>query len=158
MPALKRRKSRIKHVVPIRTLEDSPSTLDRSLLSAYLKTAYRLPTLGLTIRVNQPCPALWTLLPGSSLAIVTAWNPGSRMLPGAENRQRNEALTKALPPHAVAILPALGEGDAGDWPPEESLGIAGVSLEEAARLAALFEQNAFVFVEKDQAAVLVWVR
>lgn len=158
MPALKRRKSRIKHVVPIRTLEDSPSTLDRRLIIAYLNTAYRLPSLGLSVRVNQPCPALWSLLPGHSLAIVTAWNPGSRMLPDAENRLRNQALKNALPPHIAQVLPALGEGDVGDWPPEESWGIMDISLEETARLAALFEQNAFVFVEKDQAAVLVWVR
>lgn len=80
------------------------------------------------------------------------------MLPDAENRLRNQALKNALPPHIAQVLPALGEGDVGDWPPEESWGIMDISLEETARLAALFEQNAFVFVEKDQAAVLVWVR
>lgn len=161
MSALKRRKSRIKHVVPIRTLEDSPKPLDRRLLTAYLQTAYRLLPLAVDLRINSPCPALDEWLEGhgaNTLAVLTAWNPGSVLLPEAENQARNLRLERTLLAHSTALLPALGIRDAGDWPPEESFGAAGVSLQQAAELAADFGQNAFVFAQKGELVLLYWLR
>lgn len=161
MSALKRRKSRIKHVVPIRTLEDSPKPLDRRLLTAYLQTAYRLLPLAIDLRINSPCPALDEWLAqqcADTLAVLTAWNPGSVLLPEADNRARNLLLEQALLTRCTTLLPALGIGDAGDWPPEESFGAAGISLQHAAELAADFGQNAFVFTQKGELPFLCWLR
>ncbi|MFN8304842.1 MAG: DUF3293 domain-containing protein [Saprospiraceae bacterium] len=160
MSALKRRKSRIKHVVPIRTLEDSPKQLDRRLLTAYLHTCYRLLAPAVDIRVNCPCPALdeWlTQQRADALAVLTAWNPGSVRLPEADNRARNRLLEQQLAGNCACLEPALGIGDVGDWPPEEIFGAAGISLGNAARLAADFGQNAFVFAPKGELPVLCWL-
>lgn len=55
-------------------------------------------------------------LAGGPWAVVTAWNPRSRVLPAAMNRQRDRALQRWLAAHGVApCRPARGTGRDGCW-------------------------------------------
>ena len=50
----------------------------------------------------------------------------------------------------------VGKGDTGDWPPEPSFLVLGISREVATQLAAHHEQCAYVFGEVGAPAELVW--
>ena len=160
MPVKMRRKSRIIQVVPIRTLEDSPEQLDRRLVSAYLLTNYRVPALDFSIRINQTDALFDTWLERGNyvhVAIITAWNPGSKWRPEPANRANNRLLETKLRQAAQIVFPALGQGDQGDWPAEESFFAAGVRQDEALQLAADFGQNAIVFGTKGHPPELFWL-
>ncbi len=160
MPVKMRRKSRIIQVVPIRTLEDSPEQLDRRLVSAYLLTNYKVPALDFQLRINQPDAALDKWLERGNythFAIITAWNPGSQWRPETANRANNRLLEAKLRAAAQVVLPALGQGDQGDWPAEESFFAAGIRQDEALHLAADFSQNALVFGTKGHPPELFWL-
>ena len=89
-------------------------------------------------------------------AYITAHNPGSRPLTARENAERHECLLRHVIDHGYAYLPGRGVGDAGDWPPEESLLILDISKEPAIALGASFGQNAIVFGSKGGAPQLLW--
>lgn len=130
------------------------------LEAAYRATTYRvfLPGGALDLRIGECCPALEAWLAGSGLvcwAVLTAANPGSRLLSEADNRARQSALEVALleaghEPYAAENVPD------GDWPVEESCFVAGLAHDEAMALAERFGQNAFVYGESGEAPRLVW--
>ena len=55
-----------------------------------------------------------------------------------------------------ACLPALGEGAAGDWPPEESLLVLGIQAAEALALAKQFDQAALLLGTLGEPVRLAW--
>lgn len=150
-----------KPVVQITTLEDSPPWIDRRLVDAYLRTTYRAPEPGLELRVGVRNPALQAWLEqwdAPNFAVLTAWNPRSEPLSTIENAARNARLEIDLRRAARIVLPALGIGDRGDWPPEDSFFAAGLAPDTAAALGLEFGQNALVFGEKGRAPVLWWLQ
>lgn len=151
-----------KEVVVIKTVEDSVPVLDRRLIQAYLRTVYRLVEPRFDVRIGRPNPALdrWLNQSGwGTYAFITACNPGSVLLPDAENKRRQDALFRALCAQGMQVpLPAVHIGAGGDWPPEASWWIPELAAETAVALARQFGQNALVFGQKDAAAVLWWIR
>ncbi|MCC7465504.1 MAG: DUF3293 domain-containing protein [Saprospiraceae bacterium] len=130
--------------------EDCPEWLDRSLLNAYWGAEYRVFTEHeeWILRHGEPHLSLekWMQLRGfSSLAIVTACNPGSVLLEDAENRRRNAALEQDIRLLGLPFGPALNQSAEGEWP-EPGFWIAGISLEEAVALGVRFGQNGVVWV------------
>lgn len=87
-------------------------------------------------------------------AFVTASNPGSVPLPDDENARRYAALLSAVAgrPHFTGE----GVGDAGDWPPEASVLVLGVTEAEAAALSRRFGQAAWVWYRVGGLAELRW--
>ncbi|GAA5174795.1 hypothetical protein GCM10025771_05350 [Niveibacterium umoris] len=136
------------------------STLPASLIEAYRSARYRiLAPLSLTLQIDQPEPALTKLLNAhGSAAIVTAVNPGSRLLGAEENAQRLAALRRVVAEHGVAAWPARGESPLGEWPDEESLFLPGASHAFARTLAESFGQNAFVAIAHDLTPRLILLR
>lgn len=72
---------------------------------------------------------------------ITAWNPGSRLLPPRLNRQRQQTLRRAIRATGAAMLPAEGASPSRDWV-EPSLLALGLDDAHAERLARRFGQNA----------------
>ncbi|MCK5769356.1 DUF3293 domain-containing protein [Algiphilus sp.] len=129
----------------------------------YRATRYRvyLPTTTEDIRIGHPAPAVdaWMDEHASGTAtVITACNPHSRQHSRAANRRAQCALLHLLHAMPHPMLPGRNLADAGDWPPEHSLIVAGLSRGEARRLAARFRQNAVVWLSRGSRARLLWVR
>lgn len=135
----------------------------RQLAAPYRATRYRvyLPTATEDVRIGAPAPAVEAWLQehdADTAAILTACNPGSRLLASAANRRQQAALLHALHAMPHPLLPGCNVSEAHDWPDEHSLIIAGLSRGAARRLAARFGQNALVWIRCGAPAQLAWVR
>lgn len=135
----------------------------RQLEAPYLATCYRvyLPTATEDVRIGEPAPAVDAWLAeheAQAAAILTACNPGSRLLGTAANRRLQAALLHLLHAMPHPMLPGCNIAEAGGWPDEHSLIVAGLSRGEARRLAARFGQNALVWLGREAPARLAWVR
>lgn len=130
------------------------------LIGSFLQTTYRVnagPAGAIDIRVGSTCPALDDLLVrhgATGWAFITAWNPMSRPLPQEENRARAAQLAAELRGRFV-LFDGAGIGDAGDWPPEESLLVLGIDEAEAVAIAIRYRQLAIVAGETGGTARLV---
>jgi len=141
------------------------SALPESLVAAYLSTAYRvLPAVGMegfTLQVGVAQPRLVELMQrhqSVSAAFITAWNPYGKLLPAAENRERNERLRTVLMQRGLAHWPGFGEDTQGSWSGEQSFLVLGLELATVRHLVTAFEQNAFIWAENDGAARLIFLR
>lgn len=150
-----------KPVAVLKTVEDSLPELDRRLIQAYLRTIYRLyePAFDVYIGLRNPALDAWLNRQGwDTFAFITAWNPGSEILPAGENDRRHRDLFKVLRRHAQEMpLPAVHISPDGGWPPEASWWAPGLTPDTAVSIALKFEQNALVFWEKGGVAELWWV-
>lgn len=89
-------------------------------------------------------------------AIITAWNPLSKLLSEEENSKRNKKLHDSI--FNYTFLDALGQGANTSWPAEKSFLILGINKKSAEKLAVKYEQNAYVWLESNQLASLVFTR
>lgn len=119
-----------------------------------------MPLVQRTTSFPHPLEYLDAVLLGSrpldrlppTFAVVTAWNPGGRIVPEAENLARGEALERRVR--------ALGweHFDVTGASPDEAhcelgLGLVAPSVTDVAALSAEFGQRAFYWVEGGR----VWV-
>ncbi|WP_254063387.1 DUF3293 domain-containing protein [Rhodanobacter sp. L36] len=109
-----------------------------------------------TIRIGAPLPpALREHVGTQPWGFITAWNPHglrqNRLANRVAQRQLADAL-KALP-STVAILPAVGVGDA--WQ-EPSLFVVGPDVASLNAFAVLYEQLAWVYGDDLGLARLRW--
>ena len=149
-----------KPVAVIKTLEDSPVWVDRHLIFHYLRTNYQVWEPPLEIRIGAMNPALSAWLDGAGVdrfAYLTAYNPGSVVLPEAANRRRNALLRARLNAAGAAVYPGAGVGADGVWPPEPSFLATGLGAEAAVDLARVFEQHALVYWQRPGPPELWWV-
>lgn len=151
-----------KPIFIIRAMEDSPDWLDRRLVGAYLGTGYEVERGAyLVLRIAHPLPTSlsdWLSAQDiTTLAIITAWNPASKICSLEENLLKNNDLENDLRKVARLILPGLNIGDTGDWPPEESFWALDISAENAVRLGKQFGQNAVVWWQKGGLPELWWL-
>jgi hypothetical protein len=122
-------------------------SMDDALLAAYRRTDYRVRLHRggwASIRIDTPLPASLQALTGSRpWAVITAWNPRSRMRPREDNRRAQHALLNTLraQPSTLAIHPACGVGLDG-WH-EFSLFVIGPSITTLDMLANQYKQNAY---------------
>ncbi|TNE57658.1 MAG: DUF3293 domain-containing protein [Bacteroidetes bacterium] len=142
-------------------LEDSPPTLDRRLVIAYLRTIYRVvePAFDITIGPLQNEVKNW--LQHRSLdtfCFITAANPGSQLLSEAENEVRNKALRRLLTTLVgEGLFPAFHLSASGDWPAEAGWWVPGLSAADGIRLGKMFDQNAIVFWQSGRLVELWWL-
>jgi hypothetical protein len=126
-------------------------------------SAYARAEIDLTLpdgcRVTfTPAPAgttvgAWPLDAGETMHVVTAWNPGSRPLPAAENARRQAALRAVLAQREIEWLPAVGRAPDGTWQ-EESMGIRHLPLADAVVLGRRFGQRAIYALSAGGLAVV----
>lgn len=129
---------------------------------AYRKTRYRvfLPRGPLDLRVGKRHPELdaWLEEQGFSCwSLLTAWNPGSCLLPEEENRSRQARMEQELRARGFQPFPGENHASNGDWPPEASLLVPGMGRDEARQVALDFAQNAFLAGASRGVAELLWI-
>lgn len=129
---------------------------------AYRATIYRLflPGSLCELKLDQRCEPLccWLETAGAdSFAILTAFNPGSAVVEPEVNADAQSRLECDL--LEAGFEPYAGENEAaeGDWMPEETCFVPGISEAEAVDLAKKYGQNAIVFGASDGIPRLVWV-
>lgn len=88
-------------------------------------------------------------------AVITAWNPYSKLKTDQENQFAQDQLMASL--IDFTYYQAVGIPDASQkWSPEESLFVLNISKAKAVALGQQFEQNALVFGQADSAPELVY--
>jgi len=140
-----------------------PAAVADHLADAYRKTTFRVlaPTGPIDIRVGLRCPDLDALLRGEGVscwAYLTAWSPGGKVLPSAENQRRNRVLLDRLLGTGATVLPGIGIGEDPSWRPEDSLLAVGLDRATAASLGADFGQDAIAVGDLGARAELLWCR
>lgn len=135
--------------------------MDKELLNSYKNTDYWFAvgekTITLTIgQKNNAFDRLCERLGQTTGSFITACNPQSQLLTKSENKSRNKQLATRLEQMAE-IHCFSGEGQDRDkqWPPEASFMVLGLNQKTAIDLAREYQQNALVWIEYQQAAVLI---
>lgn len=123
--------------------------MDAGLLKAYLDADYVVdaePPVRLRVGVFSSGLARLMWAEGvSSVALVTAWNPGSRCLGKMANRIRQRTLEAGLRTIGTRFLPGRGVDPNGRWEAEESVLALGLGLETALDIGRRHGQNAVVW-------------
>lgn len=132
------------------------------LLAAYRATTYRVRADGqvFDLRVGQPAAtfASWLQTRGiDKFAIITAYNPGSRLLPAVENAERQARLQAVL--QARGWLAGEGENlaDGSVWPIEPTCLAVGLSCQALRLLAIEYGQKAVLVGRGDAVPQLLWI-
>src|SRR5262245_39758569 len=97
--------------------------VDEDLLEVYRRTMFLAdtPEARLALRVGECSVELDDLLAAkgiTTLAYVTAFNPGSRPLPVDDNARRHRELESLVASLGFESYGGEGIGDDGEWPPE----------------------------------------
>jgi len=85
------------------------------------------------------------------VAVLTAFNPGSRSCPTAFNLEAQQRLIAQVAARGLSYLEGRNLDPAGKWPPEDSVLIGNLALEQARDIARHFGQVAFLW--SDESAV-----
>ncbi len=133
--------------------------LPPTLVAAYQATTYCVDGFPQwSLRVGSGCAALSAELGRRGLggaAYVSAWNPAGRRAPAAANVAAHGRLLARISALGLPAYPGWGRGDAGDWPPERSMLILGLTRSAGQALAREFAQRAcVVFPAGGTAAIL----
>jgi Protein of unknown function (DUF3293) len=129
------------------------------LIVAYLGAEYVVfgePEL--VLRIGEASAELDALLDAEgadTAAYVTAANPQGRFAGQAENLLATTALLEAQREAGYACYAGEGRDSQGEWLPEPSVLVVGMSRGEAEVLGRSYEQNAIVFAQKGMALELV---
>ena len=132
--------------------------------AAYRNTTFRAYVHGqqFDIKIGKCHPVLDIVLQqykATAWAFITASNPAGQCLPDNENMRRNEELSKLLKTISKAekVVKYDGEGipDTGDWKPEKSYLVIGITHPEARSLGKKFGQDAIVWGSAGKKARLV---
>jgi hypothetical protein len=126
-----------------------------ALWDAYREAEYVVEREGapIIVRVGEAVPEMAALPPGFG-AVVTAWNPGSRIATPEHNLAASAELAGWIAARGLAALPCRTRAADPAWV-EEGWLILGLVEDEAVDLAWRFGQNALVWIATDQPARLV---
>jgi len=129
------------------------SNIPSEMIEAYRATDYRVfdqsPFVLNIGRSSQPLKQLYNKHGCASAAFITAWNPYSQAVSGAENARYQASLERELSDVSTILIAGIGEDPTRKWPGEMSVLALGISLEAAKSAAIRFKQNAFVWVAED---------
>lgn len=157
------RKSSIKPRFILRTLEDSVPALDQQLLTAYIKTDYRVawpPGLWTSLRINQSISPFFSWLEQAGFrqfALITAYNPLSESQEENINEMQDELLGEALKQPGWQCYRSLHLDPDKRWPPEKGYCCCGIGAATAVTLGRKFRQNALVWWAAGSPLELWWL-
>lgn len=126
------------------------------ILIAYNQTEYFVDEFDKPIQIGQTNAEVEELLNQynvDSWCFITAWNPMSVELTLQENLERNNQLKEDLSQYK--IFAGEGSDPKGEWQPERSFLVLGISKNNAEGLAEKYRQRAIVFGEKGKPAELL---
>jgi len=126
------------------------SGFSEELLRAYLQTefCFSVPEhVDCRLVIGEACPELAALMidGAGTAAVLTAFNPRSQPTAVEDNADAQRALRADLEDGGWTIFEGAGRGRTGEWPPEPSFLVIGISFGDAGHLAAKFGQNAIAF-------------
>ena len=127
----------------------------KDLIKAYQQTDYVIYESDTSIRIGEIFDV--TSLGGKKGAFVTAENPGSVALCNEENKARMEDLIRDIKSKGFKYFEGEGKPRNDEWTPENSIFILDIDKKDALDLASQYEQNAIVWVQKDNPAELVFL-
>ncbi len=130
--------------------------ISKELLLGYEATCYSILNPKIDIYLTKENEALQSFLKEhhfNSWGFITAWNPFSNALSLENNQRLNSLLEQDLTNYVV--FPAEGKDTIGNWPPEISFFVAGITKEEAIDLGKKYKQNAIVYGEINSPAELI---
>jgi hypothetical protein len=107
---------------------------------------------------NSDVDRLLSKLKAQTAVFVTACNPRSRVLRPSVNQQRQLMLKRQLYRRGLQYLDGEGRGEMGNWPPEQSVLVLGVTREGAKAIGRSWHQNAIIFVRLGRKADLIMLR
>ena len=133
---------------------------DPALAGAFAATTYRVWLAGdvydLHLGRGQPgFDAALAVLGVREWAVITACNPGARML-ATDNAERTVRLLERLAELGRRAVPACNLADAGDWPAEPGACVLEIDERAACLLAREFGQLAVVCGRCGERPRLVW--
>jgi hypothetical protein len=138
------------------------SLIDPATVQAYRETHFRvLGDASIVLQIgtaNDALAALHHAFSVASSAFITACNPFSRVCGDRDNAARQAALSRDLKQLGVGHLDGVGEHPSGNWPPEPSFLVLGVSLDDACAVGRRHEQNAIVWSGRDAVPHLILLR
>jgi hypothetical protein len=143
---------------------DEPHTAVDALVTAFRSTCYHVAAPGqdLQLRVGQYNAGLAKLLREAwvqGAALLTAWNPGSRLHAREWNEAAQQALERELAAAGHPCLPARNEPDdfatQGRTWIEASVLALGITLPAAREVAARYGQLAFLWIDESATPQLV---
>jgi hypothetical protein len=132
-------------------------------LAAYRNTDYRVgrEPCRFVLRIGIPSPHLQTLYASAghaSAAFITAFNPHGEQQDDALNEAAHARLGEQLRQSAVIVIEGEGVATEGNWPPEKSFLVIGLSCEAAAEIGRAARQDAIVWAGEDALPELVVLR
>ena len=132
------------------------------LMAAYSAACFDAATpVGLvTLQIGQKndgVARLYKCRGASSAAYLTAWNPMSVPQTLEQNEAAQAQLIAHLHAHGLTFYEGSGRDPTGQWPPEKSLLIIGISAVDACALGRRYAQAAVVIVAADAVPRLMWV-
>jgi hypothetical protein len=138
------------------------SAVPQQVVRAYMKTEYLVRAkTPFTVKIGERSMPMWrelTYQMASRAAVLTAWNPFSKLTGVKENKTAQERLVQELEWLGLVYFPALGVDASCRWPAEESVAIIGIDFATAQRLGRLTNQNGFVWIEEEAVPELVLLR
>lgn len=135
--------------------------MDKELLNHYKNTDYwfRVGAHEIILSIgqkNRDFDRLCERFDCTTGTFITASNPQSQLLTKEENRVKNERLATHLEKISqVYCFSGAGQDRDRQWPPEASFMVLGLSQKTAIDLAQEYQQNALVWIQYQQAAVLI---
>lgn len=138
-------------------------TTRSQLEPAFTAAVYRveLHRRRVTVPIGRRCPLAlrnWLRQNGCRDGwIVTAHNPGGRLVRPEHNRRRHRNLCRAVSRLGTPALDTRGIDPAGAWPDEPGLFIGGLSQTTARCLGVRFDQAAIVRVASGRPTRLIWL-
>ena len=130
--------------------------MSNDIITSYIQADYCVDKLETPIKIGQINSEVESLLNETetdSWCFITAWNPLSEELPWQENLERNNWLKKDLADYI--ILEGEGRDPKGEWQPERSFLVLGISKQDAKAFAVKHRQRAIVFGRKGKPAELL---
>ena len=119
------------------------------LANLYRATTFRVESPGgiIDIRVGEKHPRIDALLlrhSATEWAYITAWNPRSQLVSHLQNATAQLAMVQLLHNRNLDFYEGDGIPDSGDWTPERSVWVAGLTRQNAAAVGSQFGQTAVV--------------
>ncbi|MCK6406266.1 MAG: DUF3293 domain-containing protein [Rhodocyclaceae bacterium] len=138
-----------------------PAAERARLEAAYRATTYRIhaPQGDIDLRIGGASPALDALLREEGIycwAIITAWNPGSKLLDAAANAAAQARLQEWLSGKGYRWLPGENLADVGGWVAEPTTLVFGMVAADARSCGWHFGQVAVVTGAVQMAPQIVW--
>ena len=135
--------------------------MDQNLLRSYLATVYELPTPSGPLRVSLDGdivadPTALPELLQRPMAILTAYNPRSMLLPRKVNEARHQVMRDLLILGVYRVEGCVGyeEDPEGTWR-EPSWLVHGMDREEAVAFGRVFRQNTVVMGRASRPEIIV---